>query len=76
MHEGRRVADIGIGQKVDVSKYGEITIAARGAASLPGVYAAGKAAPVPFKQVMPRHGQQRHGGASALEHRVRTPVAA
>ena len=61
---------------VELSKYGEIIIDARGATSLPGVFAAGDATTVPFKQIIIAAGDGAKAALSAFEHMMRTPVAA
>ena len=61
---------------VELSKYGEIIIDAKGATSVPGVYAAGDATTVPFKQIIIAAGDGAKAALSAFEHMMRTPVAA
>ena len=61
---------------VELSKYGEIIIDAKGATSLPGVFAAGDATTVPFKQIIIAAGDGAKAALSAFEHMMRTPVAA
>ncbi len=61
---------------VELSKYGEIIIDAKGATSVPGVYAAGDATTVPFKQIIIAAGDGAKAALSAFEHLIRTPVAA
>jgi hypothetical protein len=55
---------------------GEIIIDAKGAASLPGVYAAGNATTVPFKQIIIAAGDGAKAALAAFAHLIRTPVAA
>ena len=62
--------------RVELSKYGEIIIDAKGATSVPGVYAAGDATTVPFKQIIIAAGDGAKAALSAFEHLIRTPVAA
>ena len=61
---------------VELSKYGEIIVDAKGATSVPGVYAAGDATTVPFKQIIIAAGDGAKAALSAFEHLIRTPVAA
>ena len=61
---------------VELSKYGEIIIDAKGATSVPGVYAAGDATTVPFKQIIIAAGDGAKAALSAFEHLIRSPVAA
>ncbi len=61
---------------VELSKYGEIIIDAKGATSLPGVFAAGDATTVPFKQIIIAAGDGAKAALSAFDHLIRTPLAA
>ncbi len=59
---------------VELSKYGEIIIDAKGATSLPGVFAAGDATTVPFKQIIIAAGDGAKAALSAFDHLIRTPL--
>ena len=61
---------------LELTKYGEIIVDAKGGTSLPGVYAAGDATTVPFKQIIIAAGDGAKAALSAFEHLIRTPVAA
>ena len=61
---------------VELSKYCEIIMDAKGTASLPGVYAAGDATTVPFMQIVIAAGDGAKAALAAFEHLIRTPVAA
>jgi NADH-dependent peroxiredoxin subunit F len=61
---------------VELSRYGEIVVDARGATSLPGVYAAGDATTVPFKQIVIAAGDGAKAALAAFEHLVRNAPAA
>ena len=61
---------------VELSKYGEIIIDAKGATSVPGIYAAGDATTVPFKQIVIAAGDGAKAALSAFDHLIRTPLAA
>jgi NADH-dependent peroxiredoxin subunit F len=59
---------------VELSRYGEIIVDARGATNLPGVFAAGDATTVPFKQIVIAAGDGAKAALSAFDHLIRTPV--
>jgi alkyl hydroperoxide reductase subunit F len=59
-----------------LSKYGEIEIDARCATSVPGIYAAGDATTVPYKQIIVASGEGAKAALSAFDHLVRSPAAA
>jgi NADH-dependent peroxiredoxin subunit F len=61
---------------LELSKYGEIIVDAKGATSLPGVYAAGDATTVPFKQIIIAAGDGAKAALSAFDHLIRTPEPA
>jgi NADH-dependent peroxiredoxin subunit F len=61
---------------VELSRYGEIIVDAKGATSQPGVFAAGDATTVPFKQIIIAAGEGAKAALSAFDHLIRTPVAA
>jgi alkyl hydroperoxide reductase subunit F len=59
---------------VELSKYGEIIVDERGATSLPGVFAAGDATTVPYKQIIIASGEGSKAALSAFDHLIRSPV--
>ena len=61
---------------VELSKYGEIIVDAKGATSVPGVYAAGDATTVPFKQIIIAAGDGAKAALAAFDHLIRTPLLA
>ena len=61
---------------VELSRYGEIIVDAKGATNLAGVYAAGDATTVPFKQIIIAAGDGAKAALSAFDHLIRTPAAA
>lgn len=61
---------------VELSKHGEIIVDAKGATSLPGVFAAGDATTVPFKQIIIAAGDGAKAALSAFDHLIRTPIGA
>ena len=60
---------------VELSRYGEIIVDAKGATNLPGVYAAGDATTTPFKQIIIAAGDGAKAALSAFDHLIRTPAA-
>ena len=61
---------------LELSRYGEILIDEHGATSLPGVFAAGDATTVPFKQIIIATGEGAKAALSAFDHLIRQPVPA
>ena len=61
---------------VELSKHGEIVVDARGQTSVPGVFAAGDATTVPFKQIIIAAGDGAKAALGAFDHLIRTPVSA
>ncbi len=61
---------------VELSKYGEIIVDDRCATSLPGVFAAGDATTVPYKQIVVAAGEGSKAALSAFDHLIRNPVVA
>ena len=61
---------------LELSKHGEIVVDARGATSLPGVFAAGDATTVPFKQIIIATGDGAKAALGAFDHLMRMPVEA
>jgi alkyl hydroperoxide reductase subunit F len=63
---------------VELSKYGEIIVDARAHTSVPGVFAAGDATTVPYKQIVIAAGDGSKAALSAFDHLIRTsaPVEA
>lgn len=59
---------------LDLSRYGEIEIDARGKTSLPGVFAAGDVTTVPYKQIIIAAGEGAKASLSAFDHLIRTSV--
>lgn len=57
---------------VELSERGEIVVDARGATSIPGVFAAGDATTVPYKQIVISMGQGATASLSAFDHLIRT----
>ena len=59
---------------VALSPRGEIIIDERGQTSLPGVFAAGDATTVPFKQIVIAMGAGSTAALSAFDHLIRSPA--
>jgi NADH-dependent peroxiredoxin subunit F len=61
---------------VELSKFGEIIIDAKGHTNLPGVFAAGDCTTVPFKQIVIAAGAGATAALSAFDHLIRSSVPA
>ncbi|HET7204305.1 MAG TPA: alkyl hydroperoxide reductase subunit F [Steroidobacteraceae bacterium] len=61
---------------VALSPHGEIEVDASGQTSLPGVFAAGDATTVPYKQIIIAMGEGSKAALSAFDHLIRVPVPA
>ena len=61
---------------VDLSKHGEIIVDAKGQTSVPGVFAAGDATTVPFKQIIIAAGDGAKAALGAFDHLMRTSALA
>ncbi|WP_114416852.1 alkyl hydroperoxide reductase subunit F [Marinospirillum perlucidum] len=59
---------------LQLSRFGEIEIDSRGATNLPGVFAAGDASNVPYKQIIIAMGGGATAALSAFDHLIRTPA--
>ncbi len=57
---------------IELSKHGEIVVDAKGQTSLPGVFAAGDATTVPYKQIIIAAGEGAKAALSAFDHLIRT----
>ena len=61
---------------VELSRYGEIMVDAKGATNVPGVFAAGDATTTPYKQIIIAVGEGAKAALSAFDHLIRSPLAA
>jgi alkyl hydroperoxide reductase subunit F len=61
---------------VALSARGEIEVDARGQSSVPGVFAAGDATTVPYKQIIVAMGEGAKASLSAFDYLIRTPAPA
>jgi NADH-dependent peroxiredoxin subunit F len=59
---------------LELSRYGEIEVNARGETSVPGVFAAGDVTTVPFKQIVIAVGEGAKASLSAFDYLVRSSV--
>ncbi len=61
---------------VELSRYGEIEIDAKGHTNVPGVFAAGDCTTVPYKQIVIAAGDGSKAALSAFDYLIRQPVVA
>jgi alkyl hydroperoxide reductase subunit F len=61
---------------IALSPRGEIEVDARGQTSVPGVFAAGDATTVPYKQIIIAMGEGSKASLAAFDHLIRVPVPA
>ncbi|WP_040508638.1 alkyl hydroperoxide reductase subunit F [Gluconobacter morbifer] len=61
---------------VDLTQYGEIVINDHCATSIPGVFAAGDATTVPYKQIVIAMGEGAKASLAAFDYLIRLPVVA
>ncbi len=59
---------------VDLSRYGEIEVDAKGHTNVPGVFAAGDCTTVPYKQIVIAAGDGSKAALSAFDYLIRQPV--
>jgi len=62
--------------EIELSKFGEIVVDAKGQTSVPGVFAAGDATTVPFKQIVIAAGEGAKAALSAFDHLIRVTAPA
>ncbi|WP_341939130.1 alkyl hydroperoxide reductase subunit F [Marinimicrobium sp. C2-29] len=63
------------GSDLAMNRFGEIEIDARGATSMPGVFAAGDATTVPYKQIVISMGAGATAALSAFDHLIRSSMS-
>ena len=61
---------------IELSKHGEIVVDAKGQTSVPGIFAAGDATTVPFKQIIIAAGDGAKAALGAFDHLMRTSAPA
>jgi alkyl hydroperoxide reductase subunit F len=59
---------------IELSKHGEIVVDAKGATSIPGVFAAGDVTTVPYKQIVIAVGEGAKASLGAFDHLIRSSV--
>jgi len=59
---------------VELNRYGEIVVDAKGQTSVPGVFAAGDSTTVPYKQIIIATGEGAKAALSAFDHLIRMPL--
>jgi alkyl hydroperoxide reductase subunit F len=59
---------------LELTRFGEIIVDAKGQTSLPGVFAAGDVTTVPFKQIVIAAGDGAKAALGAFDHLMRTPA--
>ena len=57
---------------VELSRFGEIVVDAKGATNIPGVFAAGDVTTVPYKQIVIAMGEGSKASLSAFDHLIRS----
>jgi alkyl hydroperoxide reductase subunit F len=60
---------------LELSRFGEVVVDAKGHTNVPGVFAAGDCTTVPYKQIVIAAGEGAKAALSAFDHLIRTPVA-
>src|SRR5262249_19862063 len=58
---------------VELNRFGEIIVDAKGQTSVPGVFAAGDVTTVPFKQIVIAAGDGAKAALGAFDHLIRSP---
>ncbi|ANQ83914.1 alkyl hydroperoxide reductase subunit F [Azoarcus olearius] len=61
---------------VELTRFGEIIVDAKGQTSVPGVFAAGDCTTVPYKQIIIAMGEGSKASLAAFDHLIRTSVPA
>ncbi len=59
---------------VELNRFGEVVVDARGQTSIPGIFAAGDATTVPYKQIIIATGDGAKAALSAFDHLIRAPL--
>ncbi len=62
-------------ETIELTKFGEIVVDAKGHTNIPGVFAAGDCTTVPFKQIVIAAGEGAKAALSAFDYLIRTPAA-
>jgi alkyl hydroperoxide reductase subunit F len=61
---------------LELSRFGEIIVDAKGQTSIPGVFAAGDVTTVPYKQIVIAVGEGAKASLSAFDHLIRSSAPA
>ncbi len=61
-------------ETLELTKFGEIVVDAKGHTNVPGVFAAGDCTTVPYKQIVIAAGEGAKAALSAFDYLIRTPV--
>ena len=61
-------------ETIELTKFGEIVVDAKGHTNVAGVFAAGDCTTVPFKQIVRAAGEGSKAALSAFDHLIRSPV--
>ncbi|WP_180684037.1 alkyl hydroperoxide reductase subunit F [Tepidicella baoligensis] len=61
---------------VELNRFGEIVVDAKGQTNVPGVFAAGDCTTVPYKQIVIAAGEGAKAALSAFDYLIRTPMPA
>ncbi|MBL8438889.1 MAG: alkyl hydroperoxide reductase subunit F [Zoogloeaceae bacterium] len=61
---------------LELSRFGEVIVDAKGQTSAPGIYAAGDCTTVPYKQIVIAMGEGSKAALSAFDHLIRTSAPA
>ena len=61
---------------IELSRFGEIVVDAKGQTDVPGVFGAGDCTTVPYKQIVIAMSEGAKASLAAFDHLIRTPVAA
>jgi alkyl hydroperoxide reductase subunit F len=64
------------GSSLELSKFGELVVDAKGQTSVPGVFGAGDATTTPFKQIVVAAGDGAKAALAAFEHLIRVTAPA
>ena len=59
---------------LELSKFGEIVVDAKGHTNVPGVFAAGDCTTVPYKQIIIAAGEGSKAALSAFDYLIRLPA--
>lgn len=75
LHEAH---ELGLNEEgtLELSRFGEIIVDAKGQTSIPGVFAAGDVTTVPYKQIVIAVGEGAKASLSAFDHLIRTSAPA